>query len=496
VKVFISYSRIEASETAKILHNYLSEYGHHEVFIDTSNIRGGDEWRNTIQNAISNCDIFVIIVTRSALERQYIKEEVELAKKLKKTIIPCISKRYIRNVVLPLDLNKYQGIEYENLDQLIQGIGHMFESLEKFIYQQNLEIPAQNGKNSVIESFSKEQSIISHDRSIQEDLSTHSSQEQINKAEDLKNNEQFDHDQLSTSYSFYSKWGVKGKGDGQFKEPAGIDVDSSTGYVYVADSRNNRIQKFDRDGKFITKWGTEGTKGGQFFEPHAIAINSSRGYVYVVDRGSYYNHRIQKFDTDGNFITEWDIYEDRLYGVAVDSSTGNVYAFSSKDIVLKFDSNGNNIHEWGGKGYGSGEFGEKEGRFSWRSDWYVRIAVDSSRGYVYVADNDNHRIQKFDRDGRFITKWGMKGTGNGQFDRPISITVEESTSCIYVADFNNHRIQKFDRNGKFITIWGDKGKLDGQFKYPAGITVDSSTGYVYVADLENHRIQVFAPDTE
>jgi hypothetical protein len=50
VKVFISYSRIEALETTKTLHNYLSDYGHHEVFIDTSNIRGGDEWWNTIQN--------------------------------------------------------------------------------------------------------------------------------------------------------------------------------------------------------------------------------------------------------------------------------------------------------------------------------------------------------------------------------------------------------------------------------------------------------------
>jgi hypothetical protein len=168
VKVFISYSRIEASETAKTLHNYLSEYRHHEVFIDTSDIHGGDEWWNTIQNAISECDIFVIIVTRSALERKYIKEEIELAKKLKKRIIPCISKRYIRNVVLPVDLNKYQGIEYENLDQLIQEMGHMFESLEKyqskksnltFIAKQNLELPTKNGKNSAIDSPPKEQSV-------------------------------------------------------------------------------------------------------------------------------------------------------------------------------------------------------------------------------------------------------------------------------------------------------------------------------------------------
>ena len=87
---------MDASETAKIIHNYLTEYGHHEVFIDTSDIRGGDEWWKTIQENISNCDIFIILVTRSALLRQYVKKEIELAKKLEKRIIPCIAKDYVK----------------------------------------------------------------------------------------------------------------------------------------------------------------------------------------------------------------------------------------------------------------------------------------------------------------------------------------------------------------------------------------------------------------
>jgi hypothetical protein len=73
VKIFISYSRLDASETAKTIHDYLTEIGHHEVFIDTSDIRGGDEWRNTIKNEISACDIFVLIVTRSSLRREEVK---------------------------------------------------------------------------------------------------------------------------------------------------------------------------------------------------------------------------------------------------------------------------------------------------------------------------------------------------------------------------------------------------------------------------------------
>ncbi|HSF49464.1 MAG TPA: TIR domain-containing protein [Nitrososphaeraceae archaeon] len=52
MKIFISYSRRDASGTAKEVHDYLTEIGHHEVFINTSDIRRGDEWRNTIQEIL------------------------------------------------------------------------------------------------------------------------------------------------------------------------------------------------------------------------------------------------------------------------------------------------------------------------------------------------------------------------------------------------------------------------------------------------------------
>ena len=68
-------------------------------------------------------------------------------------------------------------------------------------------------------------------------------------------------------------------GDGEFDGPDGIAVDSS-GNVYVSDYYNERIQKFDSNGNFITKWGTQGSGNGQFVEPEGVAIDSS-GNVYV-----------------------------------------------------------------------------------------------------------------------------------------------------------------------------------------------------------------------
>lgn len=70
------------------------------------------------------------------------------------------------------------------------------------------------------------------------------------------------------------------------------------------------------------------------------------------------------------------------------------------------------------------------------------IAIDSSGG-VYVVDKDNSRIQKFDSNGKFITKWGSRGSGDGQFHRLPEDVAVDSLGHVYVADTRNHRIQIF-----------------------------------------------------
>ena len=76
------------------------------------------------------------------------------------------------------------------------------------------------------------------------------------------------------------------------------------------------------------------------------------------------------------------------------------------------------------------------------------VATDAD-GNVYVADCDNHRIQKFDSDGTFVAKWGSAGTGDGQFERPSGVAIDAAGN-VYVADTDNNRIQKFDSDGHFI----------------------------------------------
>ena len=180
--------------------------------------------------------------------------------------------------------------------------------------------------------------------------------------------------------------GTYGTGDYQFNNPSGVAVDA-TGNVYVADTDNNRIQKFTSSGTFITKWGTIGTGDSEFYYPRGVAVDASENvHVYVADTG---NNRIQKFTADGTFVTGWGFY------------------------------------------------GTEDGLFN--SLWGV--AVDAT-GNVYVADLGNDRIQKYTSSGTFITKWGTNGTGGGQFNEPKGVAVEASGN-VYVADYNNHRIQVF-----------------------------------------------------
>ena len=166
----------------------------------------------------------------------------------------------------------------------------------------------------------------------------------------------------------------------------------------------------------------------------------------------------------------------QAYGIALDSS-GNVYvADNYNDRVQKFDSNGGFLSKFGMNGSGNGQF-----------KGATDVAVDLT-GNIYVLDWGNYRVQKFDSNGTYITKWGSYGSGNGTFYYPARIAVD-TTGDIYVSDPQLNLIQKFNSSGTFLTQWGSPGTGNGQFN--ASIGIAAWNGYVFVADFDNHRIQKF-----
>ncbi|WP_440951435.1 SBBP repeat-containing protein [Methanosphaerula subterraneus] len=150
--------------------------------------------------------------------------------------------------------------------------------------------------------------------------------------------------------------------------------------------------------------------------------------------------------------------------------------------VQKFTSDGTFVTKWGTRGSGDGQFYTLTG-----------ITVDSA-GNVYITDRNNERIQKFTSNGTFVTKWGTMGSEDYLSYFPQDIAVD-SVGNVYVTGYSSNyylkdRVRKFTSTGAFITEWGGNGGADGKFVDIGGIAVDGVDN-VYVADSGNKRVQKF-----
>ena len=286
---------------------------------------------------------------------------------------------------------------------------------------------------------------------------------------------------VPASNAFSFAFGSYGSGNGQFNNPHFIAVDSS-GNMYITDSNNARVEKFDKYGNYVTQWGSSGSGNGQFTAPAGVAVDSS-GNVYVVDGG---NHRVEKFTSSGTYLSQFGLlgsgngqFEDPT-GIAVDSS-GNVYvADNITNRVQEFTSSGTYLTQFGSPGAGNGQFGSVTG-----------IAIDPSSGNIYAVDSLDNRVDEFTSSGAYVSQWGSIGSGNGQFKYPYGIAVD-SLGRIYVTDSGNNRVEVFTTSGTYLNQFGLQGDGNGQFVNPAGVAVDSS-GNVYVVDNANNRVEVFQP---
>ncbi|MBI4305361.1 MAG: NHL repeat-containing protein, partial [Chloroflexi bacterium] len=145
--------------------------------------------------------------------------------------------------------------------------------------------------------------------------------------------------------------------------------------------------------------------------------------------------------------------------------------------IQAFDRHGKFLGKWGKHGAGDGELNRPSG-----------IAFDVDENFV-VADTLNNRVQKFTRDGGYLTRFGSLGTGNGELNMPWGVAVDDQ-GLVYVSDWGNDRVQVFDAQSKFVMAFGRSGSGDGELNGPAGIAVDAH-GDIYVADRGNNRVLQF-----
>ncbi len=249
--------------------------------------------------------------------------------------------------------------------------------------------------------------------------------------------------------------------------------------VYVFSRGTHPMIVFDREGRFITSWGE-----GVFTRPHGLTFGPD-GMLYCVDDAA---HCIRKCTPEGQVLATFGTPGQpapRHSGqpfcqptkVAFDPRTGDLYISDGygNARVHKFSPDGRHLFSWG-------EYGTDPGQFN-----LVHSVCTDAEGKVYIADRENHRVQVFDDQGRYLGQWnnlfrpcgllikdGLAYIGQLHTSLPVNSTYPYIGACVSIHDLTGRRLARL----------GDphQGLGPGQFIAPHGLAVDSR-GDIYVGEV-------------
>ena len=204
-----------------------------------------------------------------------------------------------------------------------------------------------------------------------------------------------------------------GTAQAEFNSPQAVCTDTDNN-IYVADTRNNRIQKLSPESEFITMFGAWGNERGQFGGegPLGVAVDD-RGFVLVTDSHTATggNHRVQRFDSDGDFVGQFG-----SYGTGPGQFGG---ALPVREYGYDF-----------GPDIGPGPIGPAGVAVNTNED--LLLERNNRYGDIFVADCDNDRVHMFQGTEMPITTLGV-----GTVRRPRQVAVDASDR-VYVSGVHRH----------------------------------------------------------
>ena len=204
-----------------------------------------------------------------------------------------------------------------------------------------------------------------------------------------------------------------------------------------------------------------------------VAVARRGPTIFVADSAL---GKVLALDAKGKLKFEITLELERPSGLALSGDRLLVTDAQRHQVVI-YDLGGKFISKFGGRGSGPGEF-----------NFPTHVSVDAA-GRIYVTDAMNYRIQVFAANGQFLRAFGSAGDGPGRFSRPKGVAADPA-GHVYVVDAVFDNVQVFDEQGRLLMNWGEAGQLPGEFWLPNAIVI-SRDNEIYVADSFNHRIQVF-----
>ncbi len=226
------------------------------------------------------------------------------------------------------------------------------------------------------------------------------------------------------------KFGSEGIGPGSFTDARSIAVDGD-GRIYVGDYTGGRVQVFDAEGKFQTQWMVDPKM------PLRGMAADRRGNVYVVQSG-----KIQRYEgATGKHLGELAYADGWGFDNVVTTPDGGLVAAWRKhrDDIVRFDADGKVT-----KVIRSAVSGQTD-----QSELDLRVAVDGL-GNIYALGTFTNSVFKFTPEGRYVNRFGGRGEQAGQFRAPQAIAVDNQ-GRVYVSDFKG--VQVFDKDGRYIDVF-------------------------------------------
>lgn len=290
---------------------------------------------------------------------------------------------------------------------------------------------------------------------------------------------------FSPSGVFEGQWGAYGSGPGQFGAVGGLAIDAD-GNVYLLDCAHDRVEELTARGRFIRAWGSTGTGAGQLrlgagsgpSEPPGGGIAVGARYVYVADTR---NNRIVRYNLDGSdphviaTAGSGPGHVMRPKGLAVASARGErraaavrqaPEAVSAQESLYVADNGNGRVEEL-----------TAEGRFiaqarsfpATPSTFQNAYDVSVAGGAVYVVDDNHGRIVKFTRSLRFLAAFGGHGAlALSPFPRAVAA---DNAGHVYVADAHYDDVELFTAAGTAERRFGISANDPGQFVAPVDIAL-------------------------